>query len=693
MTSTGRTSRPRRTGRHGIVAMTTVGVVVAGATLAVADIITPNTSSLTAVGPTSAVHGFPVWYEDDKDLRLEQCLDLADPLCDPAFLRGEMANPDAPMSFPDNFPLESFYYQAGNDFDLPGGGSVVFVSALEATFANEAPIDGDQVVFGRLRIRVDGLQDGATYTVTHPYGADSFVAEAGEINFTEDIAPVPGDFGAALGSRIAPFLVDADGLITTATGSYVGDPAVETTVTGSPFGTNSVRITGPGLDVTDDTFVLMGKVSTNSGVEGVAAYRIDHPTGQDYLDVYATSDPGRSLQVSGAGVPLTALASSGGDYFARIPVTTFPADVAVVNASDVPPAEKTVPVTDNVAVTSATYTDGTLTVAASSSDDGAVLTGTAGPTPLVFTAGTATASGLVVPPVSVTVTSDGGGRDSAPVVVLSATAGQRVPQTAVIAGVSAAPQGASVTLDGSSSANATAFGWAQTAGPDVLTGVGTTGPTLTFTTPAEATTLTFVLTTTGPDGAVASAPHSVQVLDAAQLPTVTATASNATPEVGAQVTLTADATNATSYLWAQDPADETQLTGLTLTGPTLVFTAPPTPVTFTVTVTGPGGLTASDTVTVTPNRDQLTVTRAELRTNRNEWRVDGTATVVTDNTVTVWLRQPDGSKGAVVGSDAPDAVGVWSIRVRNLPPNGATGLVVESTKGGSIPNQPFTSRR
>ncbi|MGY1593414.1 hypothetical protein ACI79D_15690 [Geodermatophilus sp. SYSU D00708] len=683
-----------------MVAVTALGVVAGGTTMAIAEVTTPNTTSLAAVGPTSGVHGFPVWYEDDKELRLEQCLDVAEALCDPAFLVDEGLDPNAPLHIGDaaaesNFPGESFYYQALNVYDLSNGGSVDFTSALEATFANEAAVDGDQVVFGRIRIRVDGLTPGETYTVTHPYGVDTFEADAeGEINFTEDKTPAPGNFGLALGSRVAPFLVDADGLHETATGTYIGDPAEETAVTGSAFGTNHVSVTGPGLAAggeRNDLFTLLGKVSTNSGIEGVAAYRIDAAEGQDYVDVYATAGENDSVQVSGGSVPLTTLAGTGTTYYARIPVAadTFPESVTVVNASDQPAAEKVVPVTDNVVVTGATYLDGTLTVTAQSSDSSTTLAGSVGGTALSFTGGTATLTGLAAPPATITVTSSAGGTDTAPILVQGATAGTLVPQTAVVAGVSSAAQGQTVTLDGGSSTNATAFSWTQTAGTPVIDGP-TAGPTLTFTTPAAAGALTFELSTTGPEG-TKTATHTVEVLDAAVEPTVDAVASTETPEVGAQVTLTATATNAASYAWAQDSGPT--IGGLDLSGPSLTFAAPNAPVVFTVTVTSPSGTTVRDTVTVTPNTDVLRMTAAELRTGKNEWRVAGTSTVTALNTVSVYLQRADGSKGALVGSVTVDATGAWDIRNRGLAPGGATRLLVESTKGGLLTGVTFTSRR
>ena len=613
----------RRRGRRGVVAVATIGIVVTGATVAGAEITKDNDRKLAAVGPVGA-YGFPVWYEDHTGLRLEQCLDAADAYCDPAFLTAEGLDPAQPLQIgrgpaDSNWPGESFYYAANNSFDLPDGTEVDFVSALEATFANEEVAEGDQVTFGRLRIRLRDAQPGGTYTITHPYGVDTLTADAdGEIRYVQDKTPAPDDFGLALDSRIAPFLVDADGLHVTPDGSYVGQPGVETTVTGSTYGTNYVEIAGPGLGTPfrDATFDLQGKVATNSGIVPVAAYRIDNAgTAQDHLDVYATAGQNDAVQVSGEGIPLTTLAGTGSNYYARIPVAadTFPATVTVVNASDDPVAEMSMPVTANVAVTGATYTDaadgGTLTVTAVSSDSGATLGGTVGTQPLVFTDGTATLTGMAAPPATVTVTASTGGSDVAPVLVASATAGEAVQQTALVAGATAAVGGGSVTLDGSSSTNATGFSWAQTAGTPVLGGVDTTTPSITFATPSEAGRLTFVLTTTGPAG-TRTATHSVTV---------------SAPAV----------------------ADETAITA------------------------------------------------GQLRTSTREWRVDGTSTVTTLNTVTVSLTRADGTGRQLIGTATVDATGAWSLRVANgvTPPTGSTRLVAESSQGGVSPLFTYTSRR
>jgi hypothetical protein len=147
------------------------------------------------VGPIKALHGFPEWYRDENGLRLQLNVDPSDPFS--GITPADLPNPAQPVSFPDNFPGEAFYYAAEAEMETGTGERARLVLALEAAFVNEVPLPGDQIVFGRVRIRVEGLQPNAEYTVTHPYGVDTFIAEPdgdglGEINFTEDIGGFNG---------------------------------------------------------------------------------------------------------------------------------------------------------------------------------------------------------------------------------------------------------------------------------------------------------------------------------------------------------------------------------------------------------------------------------------------------------------------------------------------------------------------
>jgi len=212
-----------------------------------------SAQGLAAVGPTSADNGFPEWYSDNNTLQLDLC--LTDPvLC---LLDGavSLSNPGAP--FPDNyggtFPPEAFWNLCEASMPTNNGGQALLVIALEAAFVNEVPAAGDQVAFARVRIRVDNLIAGSNYTVTTPVGIFNFVAaNAGVrgINFTDDVGvDTPGVFTGALGGAIGPFLMWDSGLpILDAQGrEYIGNPAIDHTITGGQNGINLFRIQGPSV--------------------------------------------------------------------------------------------------------------------------------------------------------------------------------------------------------------------------------------------------------------------------------------------------------------------------------------------------------------------------------------------------------------------------------------------------------------
>src|SRR5438132_4151785 len=188
-----------------------------------------NAQGLPAVGAIDPANGYPRWYMDRTGLQLGQCLDTTSPAdpCVMGVVAGSPAppaipNPGAPVSFPDNFPDEFFYWRTTADINNIGGvgGRGLLVMSTQAGFGGgtgtAADGAGTQIVFARYRVRVrpNGLVTGATYTVTGPFGVRSFVAAApGIINFTIDQgcplgAPLPCDFTSDLPTTNAgPFLV------------------------------------------------------------------------------------------------------------------------------------------------------------------------------------------------------------------------------------------------------------------------------------------------------------------------------------------------------------------------------------------------------------------------------------------------------------------------------------------------------
>jgi hypothetical protein len=226
-------------------------------------------------------HGFPSFYMDTANLQLEPCLPQpAGNSTRPELCIFDPVDTADPNSVALGVGGEIFWW--GADAEAPplvAGGKALLVLALEGAFMAETPADGQQMTFGRVRIRVDTPVAG-TYTVVHPFGVETFEVTdvAAGINFTEDLGsinftdPTLG-FAGALAGDIGPFLTwpdfdqDPSLQVLDATGNvleqYVGDPNVPHVVTGSPTGNNFFRIVGPagsGINVQTNLFTVMGKV-------------------------------------------------------------------------------------------------------------------------------------------------------------------------------------------------------------------------------------------------------------------------------------------------------------------------------------------------------------------------------------------------------------------------------------------------
>jgi hypothetical protein len=201
--------------RRGLGLLLVASLTLGALGVAFAETLKGTRDQIIEYGPEDAVTGYPTWYRDaaftaggtfHDSVDLEPCLGDRDPMCLPA----PAPDPNEPMDpRTGNFPDEFFYYHydaAG--LQSNGGNDVLMEAALEGAWSAEEVKDGDQVVFGRIRIRVEGLRAGSEYTVTHPQGEDRFVATTDRrgINYTQDIAAVPKDFDASFGSRVGPFL-------------------------------------------------------------------------------------------------------------------------------------------------------------------------------------------------------------------------------------------------------------------------------------------------------------------------------------------------------------------------------------------------------------------------------------------------------------------------------------------------------
>ena len=669
-----------------------------------------NPDHLAAVGPLNEL-GFPRWYRDSNDVLLELGLDLDDPNL-PAV--GELPTPGAAMSFPDNFPDEAFYFLA--EARLPTGGTAVagrarVILALEAAFGGDGkPKPGMQAVFGRIRFRIDGAVPNATYVFTHPYGqSPEYKAdEGGRLFETEDITLAPGDFEAALGSQIGPFLRwTPDPALAP---GYLGDGTTPHRVTGSPItpsqnfviiestGIGSLDVDGgPTRDPKDPTnadkvytelFTVQGRLARVTGV------RIDRAVyhrpaaagggGPTTVDVLASTELGQQLVLKGPGIAETALRDQQRLYLTRATVAGDPpAAITVTNTTDRPPTVATEPLRDLVTASARYDIDTqTLTVEAASSDKAAAPALTAeGYGPL--TAGQPTDfTGIAAVAPTITVTSARLGRAEVPVAITGGAL-PPLPVTADAGPDQTVEEGLPVTLDGTGSRGAiTTRSWAQIGGPPhvVLTGATTDRPS--FTAPAAGSAIMVRLTVSGPGGTAAD---TVTVTTTALNPPTANAGPDQIAVVGDTVTLDGSASlGAAAFAWAQIAGpDAGPIAAADTARPSFTMPAGAGAVVFRLTVSGPGGPTHTDLVAVTARPDTLVVDRAQYRRGGRQWRVSGRASGQLPDEVTVSLN------GKEIGKSPVDATGAWDLRVTapagstDPEPTAGSVVTVVSTRGGS----------
>jgi hypothetical protein len=167
---------------HPLLSKTAIALAVTALAQGVAQ------AALFAVdpGPYLPANGsFAAWYQDTHGRTLDLCLSKAvssrAPVAPgaPSYMCTLLPTPgvfdDAqPIVFPSNFPDETFWFTADAAIvDAARGIDLSFGTAIEAAFAAEEPIEGDQLSFARVRIRVD-VPVAGTYVITHPYGVDVF---------------------------------------------------------------------------------------------------------------------------------------------------------------------------------------------------------------------------------------------------------------------------------------------------------------------------------------------------------------------------------------------------------------------------------------------------------------------------------------------------------------------------------------
>jgi len=151
-----------------------------------------------------------------------------------------------------------------------------------------------------------------------------------------------------------------------------------------------------------------------------------------------------------------------------------------------------------------------------------------------------------------------------------------------------------------------------------------------------------------------------------------------------------------TYSWRQVSGPAVTLTGATTArpsftypshavpatpGPNPAFVYDNSPVVLELTVRNPAGI-RTDQVVVRPQGDPLTGIAARYRTGRNEWRVDGTTSLLAGQRVAVVLGST--LTGTVIGTTSVDATGAFSIRVTGPVPGNIRTISVVTSTGGRV---------
>ena len=359
---------------------------------------------------------------------------------------------------------EAFFFLANSTGTSTGAFPIdwTIVMGVESAFLAAEPTLGFQTQFQRLRTRVNVSAVGI-YTVETPwrtavYRVESLLPPGNGQNRSEISEPIDISFGpdATVAGLVSPFLVSSSYQLGDV---YIGDGLTPTKVTGSPCGTNYVKITAVGLDgvtpipiaaanslygpyvVREDNFTVMGKIAPKAKVPlSVGAAYYSRNGGTTKVSVMAEGSTSATqlaemkVTINGTALPLDKAFNR---FYGTVTVEgALPASVTVT-ASDTGrpslPNSQEATLKDlvtisqaearcqNVGTTESPVKSCTLIVQASSSDDGS---GVESPVLTVQHANAVLVGGaasIVKPavPASVTVTSSKGGVAVKPVTIIN----------------------------------------------------------------------------------------------------------------------------------------------------------------------------------------------------------------------------------------------------------------------------------
>lgn len=716
-------------------------------------------AALSEVDPgpyTFATGGYPMWYKDHTNLALELCQSRATSTRAPgapgapAYLCTLLPEPGVyddtlPLVFPDNWPPEMFWFLAETEIPAVGNSGYeleVYVAGLEAAFAAENPVDGDQQSFARIRIRASVPRAG-TYTITHPYGVETVNVAANQvgrraINITRDIGiGAPGNFSGALTGDLGPFLRGVGGPYTAvnpdtgASETFIGDPNITEAVTGSPNNTNFVRIQGPAGTIQTNVFTVSGKVLDQRQQTPVSLERATYQRNAagTRVEVYAKAPNSASLCLRNGlalvGTPpspcqFNMLTDNNGLFFSQQLSQAVPPPVIVITASS--PTGSTRPtslsskLSDVVKIGTARYdwASKRLLIEARSSDEVLVpdlLVQGFGRMSKAGVAQSLTVNDLGQPPASITVKSAHGGSDVEPVVVVGNAPVQAENQAPIAhADAASTSVGVPVTLnllandsdpDGNVPLSISDFSQPGTG----LGGVVLNGTTAVTYTPPPGATTPLVAT------------FSYRAMDAKGLKSTSATvtvnvAPNQPPSavadnvatLGVPLTINALANDTDpegnlplSIASVTQPA--TAGRGTVSTDGNVITYTPPASIAsgFTTSFSyiardALGALSSPGTVTVQvsprPAQETFAVTAATVTArsnNRFNWDISGTSSVTTGNTITVRVTTTTGVQ--TLGTTTVPVTGRWRLAVSN-----STTAVPTATPTATVTSSQGTTR-
>jgi hypothetical protein len=386
--------------------------------------------------------GFPLFYQDQSavPLALELCSahstanSVATNLCiyDPPL--------DTPYSQELGFGAEAFWWLGEATINIPGTRKGARLTmGVEAAFAGEVPIRGQEFTFGRIRIRAELPQPG-TYEVVHPFGSETFIVDAAEleINATADLGSFDPDYTGARKSAVTQFLRWPAG--SNPPSGYIGDPGTPHVVEGSPTGHNKFTIiyhgplsppTGwtkfndefdkPKSKIETDLFTVSGKIYDGPIPTPLTLRRASYNSSDSQLEIFAQATPGAEVVATVGTESVVLKGDDKGNFYTFHRIGAMPDNITLIAKDKKSGTEDTtlsVKVTDSVLIDYARYNPFTkiLEVKAASTVPGTILT--VSPNNIQLRAdGTASILSLAVPPSRIKVTSSRDGWDILPVTI------------------------------------------------------------------------------------------------------------------------------------------------------------------------------------------------------------------------------------------------------------------------------------